>query len=249
MVLTRILPALVLVLVLVYSLLAAAPARLIARVIPADDVVLTGLSGTVWDGRASRALVKIPSGFLHLGALRWTLKPLSLLTLSPAVELLSDWGGQRLRGTVSVEGEGHYSLEAVEGRVAADLLRQFAPLALGGTFDLQLAELETRENLPYSGSGRLVWERANWQSPRGPVALGTYALDFGQAPGEPLLGNVLTLSGPLEAQGRVELDGRRYLVDILVSSQERLEPQLQEALSLMATPEGDGYRLRLEAQF
>jgi len=246
---SRFMPVLILLLALVFSVVAAAPARLIASFVPAENVVLEGLSGTLWEGRASRAMVRIPSGFLHLGAVRWTLHPASLLTLSPAVDIQSVWGGQRLKARAQWLGDGSYRLEGVEGRFAADLLRQFAPLAVGGYFDVQLASMAVEENLPSSGEGRLVWERANWQSPNGPVSLGTYALDFAQNTGEPLLGNVLTLAGPLQAQGRVQLEGRRYEVDIVVQSEEGFDAQLQQALMLMATPEDDGYRIALESEF
>lgn len=246
---SRLLPALLLLLVLLFSVVAGAPARLLTLFVPAEDVVLEGVSGTVWGGSASRAMVRLPSGFLHLGAVSWNLHPLSLLTFSPELELRSDWGGQRLRAQAQWRGEGRICLRDVEGRFAADLLRQFAPLALGGYFDVQLSELEIEDNLPNGGEGRLVWERANWQSPRGPVALGTYALDFAQEVDAPLVGNVLTLAGPLEAEGRVELNGRRYVLDIALASEGGFDPQLREALTLMATPEGQGYRLQLDSEF
>lgn len=245
----RFLQVAVLLLVLIVSLVAAAPARLLTYLVPQEPVSLQGLSGTVWEGKASRVMVKIPAGFVHLGAVQWALLPGSLLALSPALQLRSVWGSQRVSGQVTLRGEGAYTLEGVEARVAADLLRQFAPLALGGHFDVLLSAMEIEDNLPHSGSGRLVWERASWQAPRGAIALGTYALDFAQSPGEPLRGTVVTVAGPLEAAGRVELNGRRYLIDITVRSDEPLDRQLTEALSLMAAPEGDGYRLKLEGDF
>ena len=41
-------------------LLALAPARLLGFVLPADQVALSGYSGTVWRGTASRAMVATP---------------------------------------------------------------------------------------------------------------------------------------------------------------------------------------------
>lgn len=245
----RSLQAIVLLLVLVFSLLAAAPARLITYVLPEGQVVLQGLSGTLWEGRASRAMVRIPAGFAHLGSVNWSLSATSLLSLSPALAVESRWGSQRFSGEVTSRGENHYWLENVQARVAADLLRQFAPVALGGHFDLQLSELTLENALPNGGSGRIVWERAAWQAPRGPIALGTYALEFTQPADGPLSGTVLTLAGPLEADGRVAVTGREYLVDVLVRSDEALDGQLTQALTLMAAPEGDGYRLKLDGEF
>ena len=94
-----------------------------------------------------------------------------------------------------------------------------------------------------------MWQGGAWRSPRGLVPLGTYALDFEQPGGAALLGEVLTLSGPLEASGGVELDGRRYIVDILMGSDESLDAQMQEMLSLIATPEDRDYRISVSGNF
>ena len=88
-----------------------------------------------------------------------------------------------------------------------------------------------------------------WQAPRGPVPLGTYALDFATAEEGVLQGQVVTIAGPVEAAGSVQLEGRAYQLDILVSSEGSLEEQLQQALSLIAAPEAQGYRAKLNAEF
>ena len=106
-----------------------------------------------------------------------------------------------------------------------------------------------RAGVPYSGAGRLVWQDGGWESTRGAQPLGSYALDFEQAPGEELLAEVLTLSGPVEAGGLVQLDGRQYAVDVLVSSDFSLDAELEQALSLVAVPGPQGYRVKLEGEF
>ena len=80
------------------------------------------------------------------------------------------------------------------------------------------------------------------------LPLGTYALDFRQEPGEALRGQVITLSGPVEASGVVELRERAYLVEILLSGRGLQDPQLQQALGLIARPVGQGYRIKLEGE-
>ena len=72
---------------------------------------------------------------------------------------------------------------------------------------------------------------------------------FQQAPGAVLRGNVETLNGPLQASGFAELAGRRYAVDIVMGSDAVLDPQLQQMLSLIAVPEGVGYRVIVDGDF
>lgn len=241
---------LVLIAVFSLALLAWAPARLLGLVVPAEQLQLAGLSGTVWNGSASRCVLQLPQGALHLGAVTWSLRPSSLLTLSPRLRFDSEWGSQRLSGDVRAGLNGDVTLRNLDARLPADLVQQFAPLAVDGVLSAQVEELVLRDGLPHRAAGRLVWEDAGFQSPRGRVPLGTYALDVQQPPGDMLEGVVLTLSGNLLAEGRVELEGRRYRIDVGLIGDGPLDPMLNNALSLMAAPDDrGGYRILLESEF
>lgn len=241
--------ALALFVLFLVTLLVNAPARLLSWVLPAEQVVMQGFAGTVWNGSASRCMIELPVGFLHLGSVQWSLDPWSLLTLAPRVVVQSKWGQQTAAGALQLRGSQDLLVEDFEGRVGADLLRQFAPLAVGGSFNAQLAVLELRGGLPYRAQGRLVWQQASWLSPRGPVALGSYALDVEQPEGEALVGEVITLNGPLEAKGGVRLEGRRYELDLLAGGDAALNAELKNALALLAEPGPEGYRIALEGEF
>lgn len=243
---TRLVGAAALALLLFVSLLVTAPARLLNLVVPSDLVQLRGLSGTVWNGSASGVLLRLPQGYFQLGVVQWSLHPLSLLTLSPHLSLSSKWGKQTLAGEVVIRGQQDLDLLDLEVQLAADVLSRFAPVAVAGFFSLQAELLQLRDGLPYSGNGRLVWQNAGWNSPRGLVPLGSYALDFQQQEDAPVLGEVITLSGPLQASGSLQLQQRHYEVDIQLSSDAALDAQVQQMLSLIAQPEGAGFRLALE---
>jgi hypothetical protein len=240
----RILFGLVLALVLIVSLVSTAPARLLGALLPTESVVMQGFRGTLWQGSASRVLLQVGPGYLHLGAVEWSLRPLSLLLLSPHLEIESRWGRQFLAGEVIVRGARDF-----DASFAAELVRHFAPVGLDGTVSAQFAGLRLRDGLPHSADGRLVWQQAAWLSPVGPRPLGTYAVDLQQTPGEMLVGSVQTVSGPVDASGSVELTGSAYRVDILLASEGAFEPELRQALSLMATPRGDAFHLVLNGEF
>jgi general secretion pathway protein N len=244
---SRLVLGLALALLLGITLLVSAPARLLNLLLPGSQVSISGFDGTLWQGSASRCLVRVGPGYLHLGAVQWSLDPWSLLLFAPGLTVSSTWGGQSISGDITVRGRTDIDLENFEASLAADVLRQFAPVALAGVLSVQLEQLQLRDGLPYSGAGRLVWREGAWQSPQGLLPLGSYALDFQQPAGEALRGEVLTLSGPVQAEGEVRLQGRDYSVNILVGSEAYPVEQLEQALSLIATPEPGGYRVRLEA--
>jgi hypothetical protein len=122
-------------------------------------------------------------------------------------------------------------------------------VGLGGSLSASFNHLLIRDSLPATGEGRLVWQEGAWQSQTGRLPLGSYAVDIVPAAGGGLEGTVLTLSGPVEAEGGLELLGRDYSVDILVGSQGSLDSQVERALSLIATPEERRYRIVLEGEF
>jgi general secretion pathway protein N len=246
---SRLLQGGALVTLLLISLLVSAPASLLNLLLPAEQVVMQGFSGTLWHGTAGRALVQAGPGYLHLGAVQWRLSPLSLVLFAPRLTLTSQWGKQTLQGDVVLRGRRDVDLEDLELKVAAELVRQFVPVALSGALSAQFAQLKLRDGRLFAGSGRLVWQDGAWLSPQGLLQLGSYAVDFQQLPGEPLSGDVLTLSGPVQAMGTVQLHDTAYAVDITVSSQAALDPQLEQALSLIARPVAGGFHLKLDGEF
>ncbi len=244
---SRILPVAAAVVLLLLFLVVQAPARLLASVVPAQQLALQGLSGSLWQGHAARAVLTTPHGPVHLGAVDWRLRPGSLLLLSPTLELQSNWGAQRASGEVTLRGAQDLDLKEFELDVGADLVKQFLPVQLEGRVTAQLQRLSVRQGWPASGEGRLVWQNGSWLSPRGPLLLGSYGLDFVQAEGEPLRGEVVTLSGPVQAEGNVTFDAGEYRLDISVSGEGGLDEQMSQALSLLANPGSDGsFRVQLQ---
>jgi hypothetical protein len=194
-------------------------------------------------------LLRLPQGYLQLGTVQWSLRPLSLLLLAPHLTVRTEWGNQTLAGELVLRGQRDLDVFNLEGQLAADLLGRFAPVAVDGMFILQLEKLQLHDGLPYSTAGRLVWQDGGWQSPQGLVPLGSYAMDVKQAPGEALQGQVITLAGPLQASGTVQLQSRHYAVDILLGSEGSLDAQLQQMLSLIAVAEDAGYRIGVQGDF
>ena len=59
---TRLLWAVLLVLFLFVLLIVSAPARLLSVVVPGDQLLMGGLTGTVWRGSADSVQLKLPQG-------------------------------------------------------------------------------------------------------------------------------------------------------------------------------------------
>lgn len=232
----------------VVFLLALVPARLVNGFLPGTNVIMQGYSGTLWRGAASRCLVATGSGYLHLGRVRWSLSPLSLLTLSPSLTLESTWGRQRINTDLRISGPEDLELTDLDAMVSAQLLQQFLPLSISGDFSVQAEELYLEKGFPSRARGRLIWQNAAWDAGQGSSPLGSYAMDFEQQPGGALEGELVTISGAVSANGSVRLLGKDYSLDILVSGEGGLGSQLEQALSLIAQPVSEGYRIKFDGQ-
>jgi general secretion pathway protein N len=245
---SRPLLGLLLVSVFVIAFVVSVPARILNLVLPSGQVLMSGYSGTVWHGRAARCALATDSGYFNLGTVEWSLDPLSLLLFSPSLKVQSQWGRQRITGQVQIDGRQSFSLEDVEASVSARVLQRFLPVAVDGNFGATVSHLQIENGLPIEGEGRLRWRNAGWQSAQGTMPLGSYALDFKQAQSAPLRGNVTTISGPVEASGGVTLTQKSYDLDIFLTSVGGLNSQLKQALSLIAQPVAEGYRIVLKGQ-
>ena len=236
------------VLALVLSAALSLPARLLTSFIDPEQLRLSGLSGTLLHGKAARAMLATPAGFLHLGRLRWDLDAWSLLRLAPRVRIDSDWGGQRIRLTATRRGN-RVELRDVDASLRADLLRTLAPLAVDGRLGLQLERLCIEGLQPTAVEGRAVWQDARWRTAQGGHALGSYAADLSTSAAGVLEAKVSSIAGPVLAEGRLRLDGLAYDLDLNVSAGGRgLDAEVERALLLFATPVEAGYRLRLDGE-
>ena len=209
---------------------------------------MQGFSGTLWRGQANRALVATGSGYIQLGRVNWSLNPLSLLTLSPSGRLDSEWGKQKVSTDLQITGPQSVELEHLDALFSIQLLRAFLPLSVGGDITVQLERLTLEKGTSTQVAGSVVWQDALWESARGVVPLGTYALELEQAPGAALNGDVITVTGAVVASGKVALTGENYSVDISVKAAPDLNEQLREALSLIAQAVSGGYRVKFDGK-
>lgn len=230
-------------------LLVTAPARLASWLVPAEQVYLGGLDGTIREGRAATAAVAVPGGWLRLGRLHWHLSEWSLLMLSPRLQFESQWGQQRLKGLLSVAPTGTLKLHQLDSRFAAELVRQLLPVQLRGEFSLLANNVVIRNGAPEAGRGRLLWQRGLWLGNSSSQALGDYLLEFTIDGPMQARGKVSTLQGPVQVAGTVALSERRYAIDLSLRSESGFGPELGSALQLMAAPVENGYQLSFSAEF
>lgn len=225
---------------------ATAPARVSSYFLLDSPVKLQGVSGTLWRGQASRAAVVLPQGELLLGAVSWRLRPLSLLGLAPKVNIKSTWGAQQFDGVVQFWRSGDLRLTNFSANFDAKLVAAFFPLAIDGVVSTQFDHFRIKSGVVTRADGRLVWQQGRWLSPRGPRPLGSYAMDLQSSNDNMgIVGSLVTLAGPVNAEGEAILRDKQYEVDVILRHDRGFEPELSNMLSLMAQPLESGFHVKL----
>lgn len=231
----------------VVFLVALAPARVVAPLLP-EGVVLGGLGGTVWNGHAARASLSMDGRVLVLGRVEWSVDPLSLLLLSPEVSLHSRWGSQRIDARIQRPVTGGLILRDVSAALDVGFTQHLLPLYVGGVLEIDLGRLQMTAVGLDRVEGRLVWRNAVWTAHAGDVFLGNYVLELvGQEAGAE--GRVLTLSGPLSVAGSVAVQGRHYALDLDLSGPATDHDGLRQSLELLAAPREGGLDMVLKGEF
>lgn len=223
------------------------PARLLPGLLDAEQFAMSGVSGTVWNGHAARAVLISNAGPIHLGELRWKLRPLSVLLGSPRLVLTMDWGSQR--GTLQARLSGdRVELSELDFALGANIVKQLLPVAVDGRLELLFDELILEGSQVRAANGRAVWRDAGWLAADGRRPLGTYAATLsteGAGAQSAVNVDIATLAGGVQAEGQGQLGQQRYGLELRLSG-DALEGQLAQALALIATPAENGYLLRLD---
>src|SRR5690606_5232707 len=105
---------------------------------------LTGVTGTVWQGRASMSSVEIDNIPYSLGELRWRLRPWSLLALKPCANVVAELERQRIEGEVCARINGSVQARNVSVDAPASLIQAGIPTPIDGQLAASIANLELR---------------------------------------------------------------------------------------------------------
>jgi len=224
-------------------LVSRAPASLLGNALP-PAVNVTGLAGTVWKGEAAYVEIPLQAKPFALGRISWTLNPMGLF-FGDVIRLRSDWGSQMVDVSVSPALNGSFDVNDAQLRIDLGWLRQLLPFYVGGQLKADLASLTfTSDGMPTNANGRVVWENATWRAVGGDVSLGSYAVDVTTSDAG-IRATIITLKGALEVDGSVTIVGDSYRVMANLSGPAVRNEAFQQAIALLAVPNGSGYRIEL----
>jgi len=246
----RLIKALVIALLVLYFfflVIARTPAIVgasaLSKAVP--NLWLGGVTGTLWDGRASGAQIDMGNKAIPLGELTWKLNPLSLLTLSPCIKFSSDYPGQMASGKLcqSITGKTKVKDTSFEGPVA--LISGLIPDAdVSGKASLQVANGEFSGAKIHKLQAQMSWEQASVNIMDKWITFGTFGAKLSEANGG-VKAKITDVDGPY----KVDLDAswnasKGWGVSGTVVPGPGSSPDVQQGLQVIAEDLGDNkYKL------
>ncbi|MDM3869754.1 type II secretion system protein N [Porticoccus sp. W117] len=227
--------------------IANAPAHLIQWFIPQQLTFQAAhYQGSLWNGSARQLVMGSQGATVALDAMKWRLKPLSLLTFSPAAEVNVKLAGSDIvTGELQWLGGQRWGGENLEVNLPANWVGRYGvgyPLA--GDLSLQLTEVQADGQRIASIAGNGSWQRARLELGGQWLGLGTLAGDLAMQ-GEKIKLNFFDLSGPWDLDGQVLLnpDGKME-INGLVSPPPQTAESIIQGLSLFGERQQNGsYRI------
>jgi general secretion pathway protein N len=169
------------------------------------QLALSGVSGTLWSGRASLASFKADGIDYSLGQLYWKLKPWSLLTLTPCADIVTELDRQHIEGEVCAGISGNLALRDATISAPAALLQPALPLSIDGQLSVSIHHMQVQGDYLQNLEGNLSWTAAQIHNGNNWMALGSYAAQLTDDERGGIMAEVFHLDGPTEIDLQVQL--------------------------------------------
>jgi general secretion pathway protein N len=215
------------------------PASAVLSFFHPPGITLSGVSGTIWQGRAQA----VRSGTLHVGSVEWDLDVLALFTGKLGADVKVTRSDGFAQGSIALSG----SRVTMHGLNAALPLGALPPnLVQGwtGGATLKLSQLVLDNAWPVAATGTV--EVADLVGPPNrPVPMGGYKVVFPEgATADGLQGALSdTGGGPLAVNGTIDLKkDRSYVVKGLVAARPGAPSDMARQLEMLGAPDAQGRR-------
>lgn len=216
------------------------PASTVLSYFHPAGVTISGVSGTIWEGRAEA----VRSGNTHVGSVEWDLNILPLFTGNLGADVKVTRSDGFAQASIAVSGARITLHEFNASLPLSALPPNVVRGGWTGTARLKLAQLAIENSWPVAATGTI--EVADLVGPANrPAPLGGYKVVFpeGAATAQGLKGALSDTGGPLAVNGSVDIKkDRSYLVTGLIATRPGAPGDMSRTLEILGEPDAQGRR-------
>ncbi|HEY8941524.1 MAG TPA: type II secretion system protein N, partial [Cellvibrio sp.] len=118
-------------------------------------LAMSGVTGSVWNGKASLASLQLGGQEQSLGQLSWKLSPFSLITR--CADVTTKLSIQQFDGEVCASANGEVQVHDANFSVPSSLLQAKIPVPIQGQISGHVDELQLRGNTLLKLKGNVTW--------------------------------------------------------------------------------------------
>ncbi|HSC67295.1 MAG TPA: type II secretion system protein N [Cellvibrio sp.] len=170
-----------------------------------SGIALNGVTGTVWNGRASLGSLRTASQEYSLGQVSWDLNPLSLLTLTPCAHVTTKLNTQEFSGDICGGMGDKLKLNDADFSLAAALVQGRFPIPVQGQVSGHIDELDIRGNVIQKLNGKVTWNSARVNTGANWLDIGSFAAELSDNGKNGVRAKFFQLSGPVDVNLQIEL--------------------------------------------
>lgn len=232
-------------LIFVVILLVTFPARVAYEWFVPDELQLSGISGSIWNGSAA----EVTAAGAYIQNLNWTFKPLALLTGKLAFQASGNPASGNMQALVAISPGGTVSLNDLDGNFPlARAHPSFQQSGILGDVSFQFDTLVLKNGLPAEAAGALTVTNLfirNLSS----SGIGDFQVSFVTGD-EGVIGNVEDNSDVLDVAGTISLnEDRTYSFIGQVAPTASTPPGIVNQLQYLGAADQNGQReFRFEGQ-
>jgi general secretion pathway protein N len=168
-------------------------------------VALSGVTGTLWHGRASLASLQMNNQEYSLGQLSWDLHPLSLLMLSPCAQVTTSLPMQEFDGEICSGVGGIMKIRNADVSLPVTLLQTKLPVQIQGQLSSHIEQLELRGNVLLALKGNLAWNGARVNTGSNWLEIGSFGAELSDNGNNGIRAKFFQLTGPVDVNLQIEL--------------------------------------------
>lgn len=166
-------------------------------------LAMSGVTGSVWNGKASLASLQLEGQEYSLGQLSWKLNPVSLM--SRCAQVSTKLPMQHFDGEICAGANNEIAIQGADISVPVTMLQGKIPVPIQGQLSSHIDTLQVRGNVLQKLKGNITWNGAQVNTGASWLDIGSYAVELSDNGNNGISARLFNLSAPIDVNLQIEL--------------------------------------------